>query len=185
MALLKIARLGHPVLRTKADDVPADRIPTPEFQKFIDDMVETMRDADGVGLAAPQVFAPDRVIAVELRGKNPRYPEQPTIPLTVLINPVIHAHVKDQEPGWEGCLSLPDLRGRVPRWVAITVHALDRTGEKVTVEAGGFFARVIQHEIDHLDGVMFLDRMEDLMSLTHLTEFHRYWQPSTHVEPEK
>jgi peptide deformylase len=185
MSLLKIARLGHPILRTLAEPVPADRVSTPEFQKFIDDMVETMRDSDGVGLAAPQVFVSERVIVAEVRGPNPRYPDAAGIPLAVLVNPVIAGHGETKEPGWEGCLSLPDIRGQVPRWAAITVDALDRTGQPVKVEAAGFFARIIQHEIDHLDGVMFLDRMDDLMTLTHLTEFHRYWQPSTHVEPGK
>jgi peptide deformylase len=185
VSLLKIARLGHPILRTMAEPVSPERVTTPAFQQFVDDMVETMRDSDGVGLAAPQVFASDRVIVAEVRGPNPRYPDAAGIPLAVLVNPVITKHGDVKEPGWEGCLSLPDIRGRVPRWAAITVDALDRTGRPVTIEAAGFFARIIQHEIDHLDGVMFLDRMDDLMTLTHLTEFHRYWQPSVPVEAPK
>ena len=177
MPLLKIARLGHPVLRQPASPVSAKDLQTPALQQFIDDMADTMRDSDGVGLAAPQVHAPLRIILVEVRNLNPRYPDQPPIPLTPLVNPEITSRGDTTEEDWEGCLSIPDLRGRVPRYTALTINALNRHGQPVTLEAKDFFARVIQHEIDHLDGVMFLDRMKDFSTLTHLREFQKYWLP--------
>ena len=175
MALLKIAKLGHPVLRQPAAAVDESEIPAPAFQKFIDDMIDTMRESDGVGLAAPQVHASRRLVLIEVKGPHPRCPDQPDVPLTVLINPQVVSHAKEVEQDWEGCLSVPDLRGKVPRWKSIEVKALDRNGQPVTLQAGGFFARVIQHELDHLDGVMFLERMSDLLTLTHLREFQKFW----------
>jgi len=175
VALLKIAKLGHPVLRQPAAAVDESEIPAPAFQKFIDDMIDTMRESDGVGLAAPQVHASRRLVLIEVKGPHPRCPDQPDVPLTVLINPQVVSHAKEVEQDWEGCLSVPDLRGKVPRWKSIEVKALDRNGQPVTLQAGGFFARVIQHELDHLDGVMFLERMSDLLTLTHLREFQKFW----------
>jgi peptide deformylase len=175
MALLKIARLGHPVLRQSAVEVDDAEIASPSFSQFIDDMIETMRESDGVGLAAPQVYASKRVAIVEVKGPHPRYPEQGDVPLTVLVNPRIVSQSAELDEDWEGCLSIPDLRGRVPRRRQIQVHALDRDGKPIEINASGFFARVIQHEIDHLDGVMFLERMTDFKSLTHLREFQKFW----------
>ena len=175
MALLKIARLGHPVLRRVAAPVEKSEIKTSDFNQFIDDMIDTMREADGVGLAAPQVYKSQRIAVIEVKGPHPRYPDQPEVPLTVLINPMIVSHSTETEEDWEGCLSIPDLRGRVPRWASLELSALDRNGEPTHLRAGGFFARVIQHELDHLDGVIFLDRMDDLQSLTHLREFQKHW----------
>jgi peptide deformylase len=174
VALLKIARLGHPVLRQAAAPVEAGEISTAGFQKFIDDMIDTMRESDGVGLAAPQVYESKRLVLVEVKGPHPRYPDQADVPLTVLINPQIVAHSDEKEEDWEGCLSIPDLRGKVPRWSSLNVTALDRNGQPIALQAGGFFARVIQHEIDHLDGVMFLERMSDLRTLTFLREFQKF-----------
>jgi peptide deformylase len=178
LALLKISRMGHPVLREIALPVDASEIQSKAFQQFIDDMIDTMRESDGVGLAAPQVYAAKRVAIVEVKGPHPRYPNQPEVPLTVLINPQVISHSDELEEDWEGCLSIPDLRGRVPRWKSVQVRALNRTGEPIEISASGFFARVIQHELDHLDGVMFLDRMSDLKTLTHLREFQKYWLTS-------
>jgi peptide deformylase len=175
LALLKISRMGHPVLRDVASPVAASEIQTKEFQQFIDDMVETMRESDGVGLAAPQVYAPRRVAIVEVKGPHPRYPNQPEVPLAVLVNPVVVSHSEELEEDWEGCLSIPDLRGRVPRWKSLQVRAMNRNGEPVEISASGFFARVIQHELDHLDGILFLERMSDLKTLTHLREFQKFW----------
>ncbi len=175
MALLKIARMGHPVLRQVALPVQQTEINTPAFQAFIDDMIDTMRESDGVGLAAPQVYSARRVVLIEVKGPHPRYPDQPGVPLTVLINPEVISHSSDTEPDWEGCLSIPDLRGQVPRWVSLKVRALDRQGQTLELEASGFFARVIQHELDHLDGILFLERMNDLRTLTYLREFQRFW----------
>jgi peptide deformylase len=178
MALLKIARLGHPVLRQVAIPVEEAEIKTAVFSRFVDDMIDTMRESDGVGLAAPQVYASKRLAIVEVKGPHPRYPNQPEVPLTVLVNPVVVSHSAELEDDWEGCLSIPDLRGRVPRWQSLQLKALDRTGAPIEINASGFFARVIQHELDHLDGVIFLDRMKDLQTLTHLREFQKHWMAS-------
>jgi peptide deformylase len=175
MALLKIARMGHPVLREIAQPIADTEIHTLIFQTFIDDMIDTMRESDGVGLAAPQVYASKRLVIVEVKGAHPRYPDQPSVPLTVLINPQIVSHSQELEEDWEGCLSIPDLRGRVPRWKSLKVRAMNRAGSTIEFGADGFFARVIQHELDHLDGLMFLERMSDFKTLTHLREFQKFW----------
>jgi peptide deformylase len=174
MAILKVTRLGHPVLRRVADLVAPDVITRPEFQQFIDDMVETMREYDGVGLAAPQVHVGQQVAVLEVT-KHPRYPDAPSVPLTVLINPRVTVLAEDHVDGWEGCLSIPDLRGLVPRYRELRVEALDRSGQPVDFIAKDFHARVIQHEHDHLQGKVYLDRMSSLETLTHLTEWQRYW----------
>lgn len=175
MSLLKIARLGHPMIRQSADLVSPEELQTPPIQTLIDDMIETMRDADGVGIAAPQVHVARRIIVIEVNPANPRYPSQRVVPLTVIVNPQIMDHSDEVEEGWEGCLSVPDLRGRVPRWRWLKVSGLDRKGKEIEINAEGFFARVIQHEIDHLDGHVFLDRVADLTTLTHLREYKKYW----------
>ncbi len=175
MSLLKIARIGHPVLREPSTPVPPEAVSSPDIQRLIDDMIETMRESDGVGLAAPQVYASLRLITVEVPSGSPRIPPPPSVPLTVLVNPTIAAHAQDTVDDWEGCLSIPDLRGRVPRWRSVHVAALDRAGRPITLDADGFFARVIQHEVDHLDGVLFPERMTDLRTLTALREFQRFW----------
>jgi peptide deformylase len=176
MALLTIARLGHPVLRQRAAPVAADDLASPATQAFIDDMIETMRDSEGVGLAAPQVHVLKRIILVEVKSPNPRYPGQPGVPLTAIINPEIADHSAEQEEDWEGCLSIPDLRGRVLRWRSLRVTGLDRAGKEISLEASQFFARVVQHEVDHLDGIVFPDRMRDFSTLTHLREFQKFWR---------
>ncbi|HWP35225.1 MAG TPA: peptide deformylase [Thermodesulfobacteriota bacterium] len=174
MAILKVARLGHPVLRQPARPVPVEAIGTPEIQRLIDDLIETMRDYNGVGIAAPQVHVGQRIVVVE-SGPNPRYPDAPPIPLAVYINPELTPLTTETEPDWEGCLSIPDLRGLVPRIRRVRLAALDREGRPVALEASGWHARILQHECDHLDGRVYLDRMPDLSTLTHLTEYARYW----------
>jgi peptide deformylase len=174
MAILKVARLGHPVLRKVAEPVPIREIRSPETQRLIDDMVETMREYNGAGLAANQVHVLKQVCVIEVNG-NPRYPEAPNVPLTVLINPVVTPLIAEMEEGWEGCLSVPDMRGMVPRYTAVRLEAYDRTGNKLEVVAKEFFARVIQHETDHLNGIVYVDRMKDLSTLTHLAEWNKYW----------
>ena len=174
MAILKVARLGHPVLRQPADPVPVEAIRTPEIQRLIDDMVETMREYSGAGLAANQVHTLKQICVIEVKD-NPRYPEAESIPLTVLINPVVTPLSTDMEDGWEGCLSVPDMRGVVPRHTAVRLEAYDREGNPIDVVAKEFFARVIQHETDHLRGVVYVDRMRDLSTLTHLAEWNKYW----------
>jgi peptide deformylase len=174
MAILKVARLGHPVLRQVAAPIPAKEIRSPEIQQLIDDMVETMHEYSGAGLAANQVHVLKQVCVIEVNG-NPRYPEAPNVPLTILINPVVTPLAAEMEEGWEGCLSVPDMRGMVPRYTAVRLEAFDRTGTKVDVVAKEFFARVIQHETDHLNGIVYLDRMTDLATRTHLAEWSKYW----------
>lgn len=175
MALLKIARLGHPTLRQRALPVTADELASPPFQQLIDNMIETMRDGEGVGLAATQVHVLRRVFLVEVKTPHPRYPDQPGVPLTAIVNPEIRAHSEELEDDWEGCLSIPDLRGRVPRWRSLRLAGVDRAGREISLDAANFFARVIQHELDHLDGIVFLDRMRDFSTLSHLREYQVYW----------
>ena len=173
MAILKVARIGHPVLRQPALPLTLDELRSPETQRLIDDMVETMREYDGAGLAANQVHTLKQVCVVEVLG-NPRYPDAPHIPLTVLINPVVTPLTEETETGWEGCLSVPDMRGLVPRFTSVRLEAYDRDGGRIDVVAKEFFARVIQHETDHLRGIVYIDRMRDLSSLSYIAEWQRY-----------
>src|SRR5215510_8088424 len=174
MAILKVARLGHPVLRQQARALSPAEIRNPATQQFIDDMIETMREYNGAGLAANQVHVLKRIAVIEVQA-NPRYPEAPEIPLTVIINPVVTPLSDEMDEGWEGCLSVPDMRGMVPRYSAVRLEAYDREGGKIDTVAKEFFARVIQHETDHLHGVVYLDRMRDLSTLTHLAEWNKHW----------
>ena len=175
MALLEIAKLGDPILRQKAKlvDLKAIKSKDNEMQELIDNMIETMREEDGVGLAAPQVFQSLRLVVIEC-SRNERYSEAPNIPLTILINPSIKYYGEETALGWEGCLSLKDLRGLVPRSTEITVEYFDREGNLQAIDAEGFIAIVLQHEIDHLDGKVFLDRMDDLSQLAYVEEFEKY-----------
>ena len=174
MAILKVARLGNPVLRTPAGEVPAAKVGQPEFQRFLDDMVTTMREYQGVGLAAVQVHESIQVAVLEV-SDNARYPGKAAVPLSVLINPTIVPLGEETEEDWEGCLSIPEIRGRVPRYKSLHVTALDREGNALDFVTSGFHARVIQHEVDHLRGHVYMDRMPDLSTLTYLTELARYW----------
>jgi len=171
--ILKVARLGHPVIRTVAKPVDPARIATPEFQTLLDDMVDTMHEYNGVGLAGPQVHLPLQVAVLEVAG-NPRYPDAPAVPLTYLVNPVVEFIGEDTVDGWEGCLSIPELRGLVPRRKRLRVKALGRNGETLDFEAEEFHARVIQHETDHLKGEVYIDRMPDMRTLAHLAEWQRF-----------
>jgi len=174
MAILKVARLGHPVLRQRAELVAPADISSAHVQQLIDDMIETMHEYDGAGLAANQVHVPRQIAVIEV-GKNPRYPDAPEIPLTVVINPVVTPLTDETEEGWEGCLSVPDMRGVVPRYTAVRLECLDREGKPVNLVAKEFFARVIQHEIDHLNGIVYVDRIRDMRTLSHIAEWQRYW----------
>ena len=134
MAILKVARLGHPVLRKVAAPVPVGEILSAEIQRLVDDMIETMREYNGAGLAAPQVHALKQICVIEVHG-NPRYPDAPAIPLTVLINPVVTPLTDEMEDGWEGCLSVPDMRGIVPRAGSVRLEARDREGNPIEVRS--------------------------------------------------
>lgn len=173
MSILKVARLGHPVLRKQAVSLTSQEIASSEIQKLIDDMIDSMREYDGVGLAAPQIHVSKQIAVLEVN-ENVRYPDAPKVPLTVLINPKITSRSKNLIEGWEGCLSIPDLRGIVPRGASLICEALDRNGKPVKIEAKDFFARVIQHEWDHLQGNVYIDRMADLKTLSYLSEFARF-----------
>lgn len=173
MAILKVARLGHPVLRQEAHPLTVEEIRSPDTQRFIDDLIETMREYDGAGLAANQVHTLKQICVIEVFG-NPRYPDAPHIPLTVVINPMVTPLTEEMEEGWEGCLSVPDMRGRVPRYTAVRLECHDRGGAQVDLVAKDFFARVIQHETDHLRGIVYVDRMRDLSSLSYIAEWQRY-----------
>jgi peptide deformylase len=171
VAVLPIIRLGHPALRTPADPVPPEQLGGGEIQRLIDDLVETMRDADGVGLAAPQVAVSRQLFVYE--ALDPERPDE-GIPLHVVVNPMIVPEGRELVYDWEGCLSIPDLRGLVPRHPAVRVRGLDRAGKPVDYLAEGFEARIVQHEFDHLNGVVFLDRMRDLHSLAFYDEWEEY-----------
>jgi len=169
MSILKVARMGHPVLRERARPVDSSELKDPLFQKLIDDMVETMHEYHGVGLAAPQVHEGVRLFVAVLDDEPDSESDA-----TVIINPDIIPNASDKREGWEGCLSIPDIRGMVPRFTDITVLALDRHGKKIELKLKDFSARVAQHETDHLDGVLFFDRMTSMQSLTYLEEYSKY-----------
>jgi peptide deformylase len=177
MAILKVSRLGHPVLRTVAQPIDPAAITAPAIQRLIDDMFDTMREYSGVGLAAPQVHESVRVFVAGIRPKpiGAEVTDDEEMPLMALVNPEITLVGASSHLGWEGCLSIPDIRGRVPRAPAVKVKGFDRTGKAIVFTAKGFPARVIQHEFDHLDGILFFDRMKTFESLSYLEEYDRYW----------
>ena len=181
MALLKIAQVGHPVLRTPTREVTREELASVEVQTFIDDMIETMRDANGAGLAANQVYVSKKICIMEV-GDNPRYPYKPKIPLTVLVNPVITPLGSETFSNFEGCLSVPNLRGRVERSAHIRVDALDREGRPIQIETKGITAGTYQHEVDHLDMKLFLDRVSDPSSFCTWAEFQRYHEATFRAE---
>jgi peptide deformylase len=169
MSILKVARMGHPVLRQTARSISPGDLKDPMMQRLINDMIDTMHEYHGVGLAAPQIHE-DLRLFVALLDDDPG----PDSEAVVVVNPEIVALSEEKSEGWEGCLSIPDIRGMVPRFTDIVVRALDRTGKKVELNLKGFPARVAQHETDHLDGVLFFDRMTSMQSLTYLEEYSRY-----------
>ncbi|HTK29174.1 MAG TPA: peptide deformylase [Vicinamibacterales bacterium] len=179
MSILKVARMGHPVLRARAKALDRRDVRSAPVQQLIDDLVDTMHEYHGVGLAAPQVHESLRIFVA---GVDPRAADDDepaaeraaTEPL-VLVNPELTIVDPELVEDWEGCLSIPDIRGRVPRARGISVRALDRNGERIEFLARDFAARVLQHEYDHLDGVLFFDRMKAFESLTFLDEYARYW----------
>lgn len=173
MTLLKIAQIGHPILRQRAREVTREELASPATQQFIDDLVATMRDANGAGLAAIQVHEPIRIVAVEVEN-NPRYPYKPRIPLTVVVNPVIEPLTQETFENYEGCLSVPNLRGVVDRFAEIRLTGWDRHGEPIDRVYRGLSAGTFQHESDHLDGIIFVDRVKDPRTLCTWAEFDRF-----------
>ncbi len=173
MALRKIATIGHPVLRQKARTLTREELAGPDMQRLVDDLVDTMRDANGAGIAANQVHEPVRICVIEIQN-NPRYPYKPNIPLTVLVNPTIEPLTEETYGNYEGCLSVPNLRGEVPRFAHVRVRAWDRSGKDLDFEVKGLTAGTFQHELDHLDGKLFVDRVVDTRTLCTWTDFERF-----------
>jgi peptide deformylase len=178
VSLREIVEVGHPVLRERAREVSGEELGSDEVQRLIDDMVETMRAADGAGLAANQVAETLRIAVVEVRPGNPRYPYKPAVPLTVVVNPVIEPFDDEVERINEGCLSVPNLRGEVPRHMGIRLRYTDRDGEEHEEVRRGLTAGTFQHELDHLDGVLFLDRVDDPATLTTWDAYERFHRDS-------
>jgi len=175
MSILKVARMGHPVLRAKARALDRSQIKQPLMQRLVDDMIDTMIEYHGVGLAAPQVHESVRLF-VALIGPDGGEPEENARPEPLAIfNPEITLLASETIEDWEGCLSIPDIRGRVPRAREIRLHGADRRGERLELRLQDFPARVAMHETDHLDGILFFDRMTSFQSLTFLDEYSRYW----------
>ena len=177
MAILKIARMGHPVLGQVASAIEDPG--APEVHRLVADMLETMQDAEGTGLAAPQVYVPKRLIIFSVSGEREatdseegaeEEEEVEDVPLTVLINPVVQPLSDETTVGWEACLSVPDLAGKVPRYTAVRYRGVGLDGAEVVREATGYHARVVQHECDHLDGILYPQRMLDMTTLMFTSE---------------
>ena len=173
MSVRDIVTVGHPVLRERARELTLDELASPSIQSFIDDLIDTMRHANGAGLAANQVGEPIRIAAIEVND-NPRYPYKPRIPLTVVVNPVIEPLDDELVEINEGCLSVPNLRGNVLRHVNIRLRYVDRDGVGHDEVTRGLTAGTFQHELDHLDGVLFLDRVQDPTTFTTWEQFERF-----------
>ena len=167
--------MGHPVLRQRAQAIPPSEIKSTAVQQLIDDMIDTMVEYHGVGLAAPQVHESLRIFVAVLEQGNGTGDEESPIDPIAIVNPEITVVGDELVEDWEGCLSIPDIRGRVPRARDIRMRAHDRDGRRIELELRGYPARVAQHETDHLDGILFFDRMRSFDSLTFLDEYARYW----------
>lgn len=175
MPPLEIVQIGHPTLRRRAEEVPLERLGSVELRRICGDLVETMRAANGAGIAAPQVGIPLRVFAVEV-GDNSRYPYKPRLGLRVLVNPVVRPLTDETYSSYEGCLSIPDLRGLLPRFTEVEVSYLDPDGSHHVERFGGLSAGTMQHEADHLEGVLFPDRVTDPTTLCTWEMFREYRQ---------
>jgi len=184
MTLLKIAQMGDPILRIPAQPLTPKQRDSEEIQTFIDDLIETMHEAQGAGLAAPQVYRSLRICAVHVVAPNPRYPYKPAIPLRILINPIITPLGKDTFENFEGCLSVPDARGRVRRYAKIHLKYEDREGKVHDEDVSGISAGTYQHECDHLDGKLFIDQIIDPASLTTWKNFDRFHKETFVKEAE-
>jgi len=181
VGILDVVPIGEPVLRAVAQPVTDDELATPGFQRFLDDLVDTMRAAHGAGLAAPQVGISRRVFCVEVHA-NPRYPYKPELDLRVLVNPEVRPLTNETFPSYEGCLSVPDLRGLLSRHCEIEVSYTDREGNGVVEQVRGLSAGTFQHEQDHLDGILFVDRVEDTRTLTTWDGFRRWHEQAYAAE---
>jgi peptide deformylase len=173
LTVLEIATVGDPVLRQRAPELDPERLLSPEIQRLIDDLIETRRTAGGAGLAATQVSALERIAVVEVDAAT-RYPYKPLVPLTVIVNPTIEPLSDEQLVINEGCLSVPSIRGDVARSLEVRVRYLDRDGEPQETVARGLTAGTFQHELDHLDGKLFVDRVTDTRTLCTWTDFERF-----------
>jgi len=176
MAVRDILEIGHPLLAKRAGEVDPGAITSPEVQGWIDDLIDTMRHANGAGIAANQIGVPHRIFVAEVRGDNPRYPYKPVIPLTVVVNPAIRFLADRTFESYEGCLSVPNLRGVVRRHVEIAMTGFDRAGQPLDFQMRGYSAATFQHEYDHLDGVLFPHRVEDPRTFCSWSSFAAYQQ---------
>lgn len=174
MAVRKIIRMGHPTLRKPARRLEARELASPEIGRLVNDMIDTLNDSGGIGLAAPQIDEPVRLAIIEIGGGPGRYGDVPAMPLTVFVNPTIEVVDPKAAGYWEGCLSVPGLRGFVERPQFVRVSYQDLNGKKHVVELKGFLATVFQHEFDHLDGKLYIDRMTDPTKLVFEEEYLRY-----------
>ncbi|MFN4090913.1 MAG: peptide deformylase [Alphaproteobacteria bacterium] len=174
MAILKIARMGHPVLTRRAE--PVGSADDPELRRLVRDMTETLADAGGVGLAAPQVHVSRRVIVYHVPATRAGAEDEPgaAVPLSAVVDPVLQPVGDAMEVGWEGCLSMPGLRGAVPRHRTVRLTGRDPDGRPIALAASGFHARVLQHEVDHLDGILYPMRMNDLSRFAYYEEWQTY-----------
>ncbi len=182
MAIRKVARMGHPILRQKARELAPKELASPEIDRLIQDMVDTMHEYGGIGLAAPQIHEPLSLAIIEFGEDSARYPDMGSQPLSVFVNPKITVIDPKEQGYWEGCLSVPKLRGFVERPRKIQVDYLDRSGASRKIVAEGFLATVFQHELDHLDGTLFIDRIKDRTKLAFMEEYRRYWLPDEESE---
>ena len=173
MAIREVLTVGHPLLRQRSLEVSIEELASPDVQQIIDDLIDTMRDRNGAGIAAPQIGELLRITTIEVN-QNPRYPYKPRIPLTIVVNPVITILDDELVDINEGCLSVPNLRGTVARHVNIRVQWLDRDGHRHDEIKRGLTAGTFQHECDHLDGLLFLDRVTDTTTLTTWEQFERF-----------
>ena len=177
MAVRKIVRMGHPVLRQPAEPLPREALGSENLHRLIGDMIDTLHDYGGIGLAAPQIGEPVRLAIVEIPESGSRYGEIPEMPLSIFVNPAITVLDPATKGFWEGCLSVPGLRGFVERPQRIRVDSLDLEGGARSLELEGFLATVFQHEFDHLDGKLYIDRLSDTRLLAFEEEFMRYLAP--------
>jgi peptide deformylase len=178
MAIRKIARMGHPVLRQVGRELTPKEIKSPEIQRLIEDMIETMHEYSGIGIAAPQVHESIQLAVIEFDEDSDRYPDMGDQDLMVICNPKITVLDETEQSFWEGCLSIPDLRGLVPRPRKVQIDYLDETGSPKQIIAEDFLATVFQHELDHLVGKLFVDRIRDITKLSFIEEYQRYLSPA-------